>query len=187
MRKFPIMWLLMTIIMLTGCGQSRIEDLAKDIDRTNQIEKQEKHTLLPSNKEQNRQKNHVDPQIQSYADEYGYQLDQMYLMLLDMKPLFYSEQVKQEDLNNAKDKVKQIQELSKKMQEMPPSIEFKDLYLTHVPLDIELNSLHLSLEDFDINNEVHFRRARLYYEAVVTTQKLLEAEYLIILEELGIK
>lgn len=186
MRSLHFFFILLCLLLsFTACQQEQGQDIARSIDHL-QMEETEGIVPVPSNKEQNKRRVNTEQATVTYAEHFGYYLDQVYLKLDEMKELFY-ENVSNEELQVAKSKVNQVQQLSDQHITLLKPEQFEGLHLVHISFLVELESLASSLENFDVNNETHLRRARLYYENAVIALKQMEREFKTVLEEQGIK
>ncbi|MDE5411836.1 hypothetical protein [Alkalihalobacterium chitinilyticum] len=187
MQKLAILIVLtVTMLTFTAC-QDRPEDITQSIEKQHMRGADGIEPLHPSNKDQNKTRRDVTENAVSYASEFGYYLNQLYAHLEPLNNLFYTENPTETDVHEAREHVQNAQDWSEYILSLDTPPEFVNLYIGHSSTLLELDSLMKSLEDMDLNDEVDFRRARLYYENTIIAVKSMEREYKGVLEEHGIK
>ncbi|WP_209122666.1 hypothetical protein [Alkalihalobacillus sp. BA299] len=186
MIKKIIIILLICMLVAVGC-QDRPEDITQSIEKQQMLTTDGIEPIHPSNKDQNKTRRDVSESIVSYAEEFGFYLNQLYTHLENLNELFYIEQPTENDAKKAIEHVRTAQDWSEYILNLNYPKEFENLHKVHISTLIELDSLMTSLENMDVNNDIHFRRARLYYENSIIALKSMEREYRGILEENGIK
>ncbi|UOE92228.1 hypothetical protein [Alkalihalobacillus sp. LMS39] len=179
--------LVVTFMFLSGCGQ----DQGSDIVRSMEDEQQQGDPLdfveRPSIKEQNRERQPVDGETVSYADQFGYFLTTFYGHITNMKPYFYEDQGDEQLLQNVKNELQAIKKKSDVIYQMPVPEVFQGLHLNHETTRIELNLFQEKMEQQDLPAGDEFEQHRLYYENVVINLKQMEREYNRVIEEVGMK
>lgn len=187
MHKLALL-IVLTVTMSTFIGcQDRPEDITQSIEKQHMRATDGFEPLHPSNKDQNKTRRDVTQSAVSYASEFGFYLTQLYAHLEPLNNLFYTEKPTEKDVRDAREDVRKAQDWSEYIISLDTPPEFENLYTVHSSTLLELDSLMKSLEDMDLNDEVDFRRARLYYENSIIAVKSMEREYKGVLEEQGIK
>ncbi|WP_216829171.1 hypothetical protein [Alkalihalobacterium elongatum] len=187
MYKFAILSIL-TITMLTFLGcQDRPEDITQSIEKQHMQTTDGIEPLHPSNKDQNKTRRDISQDAVSYASEFGFYLNQLYAHLEPLNSLFYTERPTEKDTHEAREHVQKAQDWSEYILSLNTPPVFENLFIAHTSTLVELDSLMQSLDDMDLEDEIDFRRARLYYENTIIAVKSMEREYKGVLEEEGIK
>ncbi|WP_078428441.1 hypothetical protein [Alkalihalobacterium alkalinitrilicum] len=185
-KHFFICVLLISLLTAVGC-QDRPEEITQSIEKQQMQTSDGIEPIHPSNKDQNKTRRDVQQTTVSYAEEFGFYLNQLYIHLENLNDLFYTDNPTENDANEAREHVRKAQDWSEYILNLNYPDEFEALRKVHISTLIELESLMTSLENMDVNNDTHFRRARLYYENSIIALKSMEREYKGVLEEYGIK
>ncbi|WP_096200841.1 hypothetical protein [Bacillus sp. FJAT-45350] len=181
-----IITLSLICILSIGCnGNDQANDIAQSIERQNT----EKRTTViepPSVKQQNKQRVNVPQEMEEYADEFGYYLDQFYLAIDEMRTFFFEDRNNQKRVDESLTLIRSINEHADKILHLRTPHEFEGLHEVHMSALIELDSLEDELASIDVNNEKQIQMARTYYENTVISLKQMQREYKEVLEEFGI-
>lgn len=187
MKKLISLLIVFVIVfpILTACNKTNVQQLSKD-KGVNNVQQENSYIPLPSNKEENHRKRHNNPELISYANDYGQFLEQISRPFNEIDEFLDQNHFSDDELNRIKNHVKKMQQQVEKMNTIEAPKPFKGLQAIHDTVLVELQLLEQSLNHNQLMNEKNRRLARVYFDNIISFHRSMQTEYRTTTSELGI-
>lgn len=179
-------WLAVLLVMITACGADSEADIVEDVE-AQQSDTSTGMKILTNDTDQNKRRVQKSEHLENYADEAGYYLNQSATLLTQLSPYFDRAELSTSDLNDVLSILTKIRDERDAFINLERPRAFEGFHNVHLSTLMEIDALERIFRDMrSPTHPLQIDNARVHYENAIMSHKLMEREYLTLMEEYGL-
>ncbi len=185
-KIYIIIWIGFVLLFTAACGTDSEAEIIDDVTKQ-QTDTSNDIRLQSNNTDQNKQRNLLDAQLASYADEAGYYISHTATLLEHLAPYFEQENLSKADLNDVLQTLSNIRKASQSFVHLDRPVSFDGFHNVLLSTLVEVDALQRIFSDMrEPPHPLQIQNARVYFEKATMSHKLMEKEFLTLTEEFGL-